>query len=232
MQNKTILITGASRGIGRQIVENYAPNNDIIGLSRSGAGVEHERVSNLICDLSETETFGTNIDNILRQSPNIDVLINNAAILKSTPLVLMKDEDVLSMIQTNLIAPILVTKRVIRKMMRKSVQGRIVNIISMSHKLCKPGDSVYAATKAALEIFAKVVNVEAHVAGITVNNLAISASTTGMLELIAENSPEKIKSLIPHNQFADIKSILSTIDYFCSSSSGDIGGQTVFLGGI
>jgi len=231
MQDKTILVTGASRGIGRQLVESYATDNDVIGISRSGEGVENDRVTNIACDLADLENLGTNIDGIFKKWPSIDVLINNAAVLKSTPLALMKDSDILAMVNTNLIGPMFFTKRALRAMMRKR-QGRIVNIISMSHKLCRPGDSVYASTKAALEIFGKIVNVEAHSAGITVNNLAISASPTGMLEQITNDNPDKIKTLIPHNQFADINTIVATIDYFCSPESGDIGGQTVFLGGI
>ena len=120
---------------------------------------------------------------IFKRHPSIDVLINNAAVLKSTPLLLMKEDDILSMINTNLIGPILLTKKALRLMVRKR-KGHVVNIISMSHRLCKPGDSVYASTKAALEIFGKIVNVEVHSTGINVNNLAISASPTGMLKQI------------------------------------------------
>ena len=231
MRNKTILVTGASRGIGRQIAEHYGVDNDVIGLSRSGEGGEGARITNMVCDLSDPESLNACATEIFKTWPAVDVLINNAAVLKSTPLALMSDDDITAMIQTNLVAPILLTKRTLRAMMRHR-SGNIVNIISMSHKLCKPGDSVYAATKAALEVFGKVVNAEAHAAGISVNNVAISASPTGMLEQIAKDNADHIKSLIPHNQFADMKSMLETIDFFCSDNSSDIGGQTVFLGGI
>jgi 3-oxoacyl-[acyl-carrier protein] reductase len=231
MRNKNILITGASRGLGRQIVEHYRTENNIIGLSRSGEGVISERVANIVCDLADIKNLSSNLDRIFKDHPSIDILINNAAVLKSTPLLLMKDDDVLSMVQTNLIGPMLLTKKLLRSMVRKR-KGHIINIISMSHKLCKPGDSVYASTKAALEVFGKIVNVEAHPAGINVNNLAISASPSGMLEQITNSDPDKLRSLIPHNQFVDFKSVVASIDFFCSPDSGDIGGQTVFLGGV
>lgn len=231
MHDRTILITGASRGIGRQIAEHYAADNDIIGVSRTGEGIDHPRVKNVALDLADWAGLPAALDGLLKAHPSIDVLINNAAVLKSTPLVLMKDEDMMAMVQTNLLAPMMLSKRVLRAMMGRR-SGRIVNIVSMSHKLCKPGDSVYAATKAALEIFGKIINVEAHGAGITVNNLAISASPTGMLEQITQNDPDQIKSLIPHATFAEIGNIVSTIDFFCAESSDDVGGQTVYLGGI
>lgn len=231
MRDKTILVTGASRGIGRQIVEHYGATNDVIGISRSGDGVDAPRVTNVACDLADIDALGDHLDDIFRRWPSIDVVINNAAVLKSTPLALMRDSDILSMVHTNLVAPIFLTKRAVRAMMRQR-HGHIINIVSMSHKLCKPGDSVYASTKAALEVFGKIVNAEAHAAGISVNNLAISASPTGMLEQIAKENPNKIKDLIPHGQFAEISSIVATIDYFCYPESTDVGGQTIFLGGI
>gem|GEM_PF-41374 len=143
----------------------------------------------------------------------------------------LKDADIVAMVQTNLLGPILLTKRVLRTMMRRR-RGRVVNVVSMSHELCKPGDSVYAATKAALEIFGKIVNVEAHGFGVTVNSLAISASPSGMLAQVTKDNPDKIRQLIPHGAFADLTGITTVIDFFCSDDSDDVGGQTVFLGGV
>jgi len=229
MQDRVILVTGASRGLGRQIVDHYAPANRIIGLSRSGTGPEG--ISLVSCNLAAPADVATVADNLCRRWPDIDVLINNAAILTSTPIALMSDGDILAQVQTNLVGPMLLTKRVLKVMMRRR-RGRIVNVVSMSHKLCKPGDSVYAATKAALEVFGKIVNIEAHSYGITVNNLAVSASPSGMLEQITKANPKNIRAMIPHDQFADITGISAVIDFFCADGAGDVGGQTVFLGGV
>lgn len=213
------------------MAEHLSTDNDVIDLSRSGDGGSGARITNMSCDISDARSVSQAIGEVLSRHKKIDVLINNAGVLQSVPLLLMSETDMMSMVMTNLVGPMIMTKRVLRAMVHQRA-GRVVNIISMSHKLCKPGDSVYGATKAGLEVFAKTVNAEVHGAGITVNNLAISASPTGMLEQIAKDNPSKIKSLIPHGDFADFESIMETIDFFCSPNSADIGGQTVFLGGI
>jgi len=231
MQHRTILITGTSRGIGRQLAEHYACENTVIGISRMGEGPADDHMTHVACDLSNVAALVTCADDLFRKTPGIDVLINNASVLTSKPLVLMNDADILQMVQTNLVATILLTKRALRLMMRRR-GGRIINIVSMAPRLSKPGDSVYAATKAAVEAFAKVANVEAHAYGISVNNVAISAMPTKMMTEASKNNPEALQALIPHGAFAKLESIVSSIDFLCSGSSGDIGGQTIYLGGI
>lgn len=225
---RTVLISGASRGLGAEIAARLAPGNRVVSLSRSAPadGIEH-----CACDLGDAAKLGHAIDDLLQRVPDIDVLINNAAVLTSKPVAMMSDTDIGAQVQVNLLAPMLITKRVLKRMMSRR-RGRIVNVISMSHRLNKPGDSVYAATKAGLETFGKIVNAEAHPFGITANSLAISAIETGMLEQIAKETPEKIRALIPHGNFADIDGIMAVIDFFCGENSGDIGGQTVHLGGV
>ncbi|MDO8605355.1 MAG: SDR family oxidoreductase [Phaeospirillum sp.] len=231
MKGRTILVTGGSRGLGRQIVERLAAENTVIAISRSGEGVTADSVVNLPCDLTDPAGLAACVDEACRRWPEINVLINNAAVLASRPIVMMSDADIMHQVETNLLAPMLLTKRVLRTMMRRR-WGRIVNIVSMSAKLCKPGDSVYAATKAGLEVFGKIVNVEAHSYGVTVNNLAISASPSGMLEQIVHDNSDKIRTLIPHGRLADLDGIMAGIEFFCAEGSADIGGQTVFLGGV
>lgn len=231
MQDRTILITGGSRGLGRQIVERLAADNQVVSVSRSGESIVSDNVTNIACDIADSAALAQAFDEITRRFPNIDVLINNAAVLNSRPIAMMPDTEILAQVNVNLLAPMLITKRVLKRMMSRRA-GRIVNIISMSHRLCKPGDSVYAATKAGLEIFGKIVNNEAHPYGITANSIAVSAVETGMLAQIAAEAPEKIRSLIPHGSFADIDGVMTLIEFFCQQNSGDVGGQTIHLGGV
>ena len=231
IEGRTILLTGGSRGIGRDLASRLCGANRIVSLSRSGVGIDAPSVTNVACNLADTDAVTACADDLLRRFPEIDLLINNAAVLASKPVAMMPDADILSQVQVNLIAPMLLTKRVLKKMMSRK-RGRIVNVISMSHRMNKPGDSVYAATKAGLETFGKIANAEAHPFGVTVNSIAVSAVETGMLEQIAAESPETIRNLIPHRRFADIDGIMSILEFFCRDDSDDVGGQTVFLGGV
>ena len=123
------------------------------------------------------------------------------------------------------------TKYVFRYMAQKKY-GRIINISSMAPKISAVGDSIYAATKAGLESFAKVINKEGHGTNITVNNIGITALDTGMLKQIVGDNLDIILDNIPHKKLASIDSIIKIIEFFCSENSSDIGSQTVYLGGI
>tara|TARA_R110001606_G_scaffold399308_1_gene584612 strand:- start:18868 stop:19563 length:696 start_codon:yes stop_codon:yes gene_type:complete len=231
MKGETILITGGSRGIGASIVERLAADNRVISLSKSGDCIDAPNVTGVRCDLASPDEIASVVDQVVKDYPDISVLINNAAVLAPTPLVMMSDVDIVNQVTVNLMAPMLLTKRVLKRMMRRRA-GRILNMISMSHRLCKQGDSVYAATKAGLEVFSKITNVEAHRYGITVNCLAISAMQTGMLERAAHDNPERIRDLIPHGEFAEIGSVMKIIEFYCDPENDDVGGQSIFLGGV
>jgi len=211
MRDKTILITGVTRGLGKLLREHYETQNTVQWLGRPEF------------DLADFDQFAN-----LRLD-DCDVLINNAAVLTSTPLGMMRDPDLLDMVNVNLVAPMLLTKRVIFGMMRRK-WGRVINITSMATKLCVPGDSVYAATKAGLETFTSVVNKEVHRYGITVNCIAVSAMETDMLKAATRGHTESVLPLIPHGAFATVESVIGAIDYLCGAD--DVGGQTIYLGGV
>ena len=123
------------------------------------------------------------------------------------------------------------TKFVFRYMAQKKY-GRIINISSMAPKISAVGDSIYAATKAGLESFSRVINKEGHGINITVNNIGITGLDTGMLEKIVGDNPDIILDIIPHKSLASIDTIIEIIEFFCGENSSDIGSQTVYLGGI
>ena len=231
MKGQTVLITGGSRGIGASIVERLSADNRIISLSKSGDTIDAPNVTGVRCDFASPDGTAAVVDQVVKDHPDISVLINNAAVLSPTPLVMMSDADIVNQVTVNLMAPMLLTKRVLKAMMRRR-SGRILNMISMSHRLCKRGDSVYAATKAGLETFSKITNTEAHRYGITVNCLAISAMQTGMLEQAAHDNPAGIRDLIPHGAFAEIGSVMKIVEFYCDPENDDVGGQSIFLGGV
>ena len=229
MKDRIIVISGASDGIGSSLADHFSNSATVIGLSRRGSGPSG--VKNISCDIRSADSVNAAIDEIVSTYKKIDVLINNAAVLKSAPLVLTSIEDIKNMIDTNLLGTILLTRAAMRTMLAQK-RGRVVNIISMSHRLKKPGDAVYAANKAAVEIFAQILNQEVHGSGITVNNVAVSAMSTGMLAPLVKNDENKIKKIIPHGDYATTKSIAYGIETFLSEEANDYGGQTLYLGGI
>ena len=231
IKNKNIIITGISNGLGKELCSILSENNKIYGLSRNNHKTNNANVFHFKCDLSDENQIKVAVNDIFKKCGSVDLLINNAAVLKTLPLSLMSDKDIKDMVNINLLGSIFITKYVFRKM-TKNKYGRIINISSMSPKISAIGDSIYAATKAGLESFAKVINKEGHGTNITVNNIGITALDTGMLKQIVGDNPDIILDIIPHNNLASIDSIIKIIEFFCGENSSDIGAQTVYLGGI
>ena len=230
MRNKVIVITGATRGLGLMLANYWQKENTVIGISRTKTPKLDPTVHHYACNLENFSQTEYTVKNICKDFPKIDLLINNAASLTSLPLAIINTTDISRMIDINLKAPILISKIIFRKMITKH-SGQIINILSMSPKLSVVGDSVYAATKCGLEAFAKILNKEGHPSGVHVNNIGLSAFPTDMLKTIALNNPKKIINLIPHMQYAPIEEIIATIEFFFHNSK-DIGGQTMYFGGI
>jgi len=230
MKHKTILVTGVSRGLGLALAQYWVHENTVIGLSRSHSVELSADVNFYACDLADEQQTIDTLRKISKDFSKIDLVINNAAILTSLPLGIMKPQDISRMVDVNFKAPMLISKAIFRKMIQAK-SGQIINILSMAPKLCVVGDSVYAATKSGLEAFSKVLNKEGHPFGVHVNNVGLSAFPSGMLEKIIGSDPEKVLNLIPHKQFAPLKEIIAAIEFF-EKNSNDIGGQTLYFGGV
>ncbi len=230
MKNKTILITGGSRGLGFALANHWSTDNNVVTISRTSNPNQSKNIKFYECDLSDIVRLESVISKIISEFTEIDLLINNCGQLTTMPISVMKTSDITKMVNVNLLAPMIISKLVLRKMMI-SKKGQIINIISMAPKLLEIGDSVYSATKAGLENFSKILNKESHPFGVHVNNIGLSAFPTGMLDKIIHRNPERILGLIPHHQHAPLSEVISAIEFF-EKNMLDIGGQTLYFGGI
>ncbi|MDA9806282.1 SDR family oxidoreductase [Alphaproteobacteria bacterium] len=227
-----MLITGGTKGIGLELVNHYSSaGHKVSVIARSKVEFSNPNICQYVYDFNDVVTNPDGIRSVMEDIGDVDVLINNAAFLKSTPLLLMSDSDIFRQYSVNVIAPVLLSKYCLRRFGKKNF-GRIVNISSMAHKLTVPGDSVYASSKIALENFAVSVNKEFTKYNISCNNIGISATKTGMLKQITGSNPEAILAKVPHGNFAKICDIITAIDFFINKENRDFGGQTLYLGGI
>ena len=233
MKNKKVLITGGSRGVGKDLAQKISKNNEIIILSRTKPEFidKNNHITHIKLDLNNPKEISGIVKNNKSLFNDIDLLINNAAVLYSSPLVLMSDEQILQQINVNFSSHLLLCKIVSRGMMRKK-NGHIINVSSMATQVKAKGDSVYAATKSAMDIFAQILNNELNSYNIRVNNIAISATKTGMLSNLTAGDPEKILKYIPHNSFSTSNDIIEIIEFLVDSNTNQIGGQTIYLGGV
>jgi 3-oxoacyl-[acyl-carrier protein] reductase len=235
-KNKIVLITGASRGVGLEITKHFIKHGaTVLGLSRADATFTNEKYLHFSVDIGNEESISNCFKKeIIKQFKQIDIVINNAAVLTSQYAMIMPAKNAIDMVNVNLLGVFFVSREA-AKLMRTQSPGRMINIGSMATSLEPMGDSIYAATKAGITSLANIMAKEFSSMNITCNTLAITAFETDMLRSHSDSAQEKIKAIIknlPIPRMATADDILNVIDFFASDRSSYITAQTIYLGGI
>ena len=229
---KIVLVTGSSRGVGRQIAQHFMNGGaTVIGFARGEGSITHERYHHVKVDLADVQAIQAAFSSVRKLVPRIDIVINNAAVLTSQYAMIMPPGAAQAMVNVNLLAPFMVSREA-AKLMRKNQWGRIINIGSMAASLEPIGDSIYAACKAGLSTLANVMAKEFGPMNVTCNTLGITAIDSDMLSQLPRDKIEAIIATLPVPRFATIDDILNVIDFFATERSSYITAQTVFLGGV
>lgn len=229
---RIVLVTGASRGVGRLIVDHFlAAGARVIGVARGESELVHERYRHFAADVADPAAVQSLFASLRLEVGSVDIVINNAAVLTSQYSMIMPASAAQAMVNVNLLAPFLVSREA-AKLMRKGKWGRIINIGSMAASLEPEGDSVYAACKAALSVLAGVMAKEFAAMNVTCNTLGITAIETDMLRQLPRDKINGVIAGLPIPRYATPDDILNVIDFFASSRSSYITAQTVFLGGV
>lgn len=232
-QDKVVLVTGSSRGIGFAIIQHFLRHNAIvIGLSRNESSFVHERYYHFAVDISDPDAIITCFrKEIGKKFKKVDILINNAALLTSQYSMIMPVKNAVEMVNVNLLAVFFVSREV-AKLMRNNGGGRIVNMGSMAVSLEPIGDSIYAACKAGITTMANVMAKEFASYKVTCNTIGITAMETGMLKQLPKNKIDEIINKLTIPRYANEDDIFNVIDFFVSERSSYITAQTIYLGGI
>lgn len=231
-EGKVVVVTGASRGIGRMLVEYLlAEGAHVAGISRGEVDDQHERYTHHAVDVTDARAVQMAFARMAREHGRVDIVINNAAVLTSQYSMIMPAENAQAMVDVNLLGTFYVSREA-AKVMRKARKGRIINIGSMAASLEPIGDSLYAATKAGISTMAAVFSKEFSSFNVTCNTIGITAIPTDML---AQHSREVIDAIIenlPVPRYAEPDDIFNVVDFFASDRSSYVTAQTVFLGGV
>lgn len=230
---KVVLVTGARRGVGLLVAEHFRKHGaQVIGFSRHGDdGEARPGYSHMVVDVSDADSVSGGFELLRKQFGRVDIVVNNAAVLTSQYSMIMPVTAARSMLDTNLFGTFLVSREAAR-LMRGGKWGRIINIGSMAVSLEPVGDSIYAATKAAVSTLANVMAKELAPLNITCNTLGITAIETDMLNQLPRAKVDAIIAGLPIARYATADDILNVIDFFASERSGYVTAQTLFLGGV
>lgn len=233
-ESKKILITGASRGIGKDIALNSKEKGyKVLGTSTTNEGVsslKENGIHGLQLDLNDKKSVESFNGLLTQEHPDIAVLVNNAGITRDNIVLRMSEEEWTDVLNVNLHGAFKVTKTVLKFMLKKR-WGRILNITSTSASTGNRGQANYAAAKAGIEAFSKSVAKEVGSRGITVNAIAPGYIQTDMTEVISENVKEEILSQIPLSRFGKPEEISQLVDFLISDEASYITGQTIHING-
>ncbi len=237
LKNLNIILTGATGVIGNSILDKL-----IIGGSKvlaTGTNEEklkkiqnkHEDINVLkfnIADHKNIDEFIENCNKIL--SNKIDVLINNAGITQDNLSIRMKEEEWKKVIDINLTSTFLISKNVVKKML-KSKKGKIINITSVVGHTGNIGQANYAASKAGLIAMSKSLALEYGKKNITTNCVSPGFIMSEMTEKISEEHTELLKSRISLNKFGKPEDVANTVAFLSSNFSDYINGETIHVNG-
>jgi 3-oxoacyl-[acyl-carrier protein] reductase len=234
--NKVVLITGASRGVGLNMAHHFLSHHaTVIGLSRGESSLKHERYFHFPVDLGDAQSITACFKkSISKQFDTIDIVINNAAVMTSQYAMILPVKNAEDMVHVNLLGVFMVSREA-AKLMRKKKNGRIINIGSMATSLEPAGDALYAATKAGIITLANIMSKEFSNINVTCNTLCISAIDTDMLHQHSSVGQAKIQAIInnlPVPRMANNEDVLNVIDFFASEKSAYVTAQTIYLGGV
>ena len=238
MKDKIILITGANRGIGHNILKKIATcGYTVIGTSRSkdGADLITETLKDfkgkgIVMDVTNQESIDTSVSQIKDDYGLIYGLVNNAGITNDNLLMRMSDEQWNTVIETNLTSLYRVTKSVVKDMM-KARTGRIINIGSIVGMMGNAGQSNYSATKSGLLGFTKSLAREVSSRNINVNAISPGFIDTDMTRALSEEQIEALTKNIPLGRIASPDEVSSVVAFLLSDDSSYITGENINVNG-
>lgn len=230
---RRILITGASRGVGRALAEHYVrAGNAVAGCSRQASSLNTPNYSHYSIDITSEAAVKELFAGLSSNGAPVEVLINNAGVALSRLSILTSAIEADRILRTNFTGAFLVIREAI-KMMKRNRFGRIINFSSINVPLGSTGSAIYSASKAALEHLAFTLSREVATDDITINTIGLSlVAGEGMAAALSVDAlREKQASLIKPKPL-QIEEIVHAIDFFASEFSGNITNQVLYFGGV
>lgn len=234
---KTVLVTGASRGIGASILESFASQGYFaVGTATSEAGSKAisekmgDRGAGYVLDISSQDSVTALLSSFKEDGIDIDILVNNAGITRDTLVLRMKEQDWTDVIDTNLTGVFRVSKAFIRPMMKKQ-WGRIINISSVVGGMGQAGQANYSAAKAGVEGLTRAMAREFGSRNITVNAIAPGFIETEMTDGLSDDIKEKALEMIALNRFASPEEVAEVVKFLASDGAAYVTGECLQVNG-
>lgn len=241
LEGKIALVTGASRGIGRQIALTLGAKGATVIVNYNGSAAKAEEVAAEIaaaggkaeavkCNVADFDSCGQMFADIVSRYGRLDILVNNAGITRDNLLMKMSEEDFDAVINTNLKGVFNCIKHISRQMLKQKA-GRIINISSVSGVLGNAGQANYCAAKAGVIGITKSAARELGSRGITVNAIAPGFIKTEMTEVLSDSVKATVAEQIPMRIFGETEDVANAVAFLASNEARYITGQVLCVDG-
>ena len=235
---KIVLVTGASRGIGKEIAQKFASlGATVVGTATTAEGASKIEESlngkgfGLVLNALQLDTVAQVVDQVVEKCGAApDILVNNAGITRDTLFMRMKDVDFDEVIACNLTAAVRLSKACIGPMMKKRA-GRIISITSVVGETGNAGQCNYAASKAGIIGFTRSLAQEVGSRGITVNCVAPGFIETDMTKVLSDEQKKAYESRIPLRKLGQVADIANAVVFLASDWASYITGTTLDVNG-
>ena len=237
IENKNIIVTGASGGIGNSIIQKFSENG--ANILASGTRIEKleelkskfKKIKILKFDISQSDKIEKFIDDSSNElGGNIDCLVNNAGITADNLAIRMSLEEWKKVLDINLTSTFLLSKFAIKKML-KNKTGKIINITSVVGHTGNLGQTNYTASKAGIIAMSKSLAIEYAKKNINVNCISPGFIKTAMTDKIDEKFKEIIISKIPSARLGEPEDVANAVIFLASNQSNYINGETIHVNG-
>ncbi len=239
LDDKIVIVTGASRGIGRGIAEALAGRGAVVVAAARGenaAGTAEGiraaggRAEAAAVDVTDPASVEALVAGVLERHGRVDVLVNNAGIARDQLMLRMKREDWDTVLATNLSAAFTCAQAVLKPMVKRRA-GRIVSISSVVGQMGNAGQANYAASKAGLIGFSKSLAREVATRNITVNVVAPGLIDTDMTKAVGEKAQAEWSSIIPMQRLGTTGEVAAAVCFLASDEAAYITGQVLAVNG-
>jgi 3-oxoacyl-[acyl-carrier protein] reductase len=240
LDGKLVLVTGASRGIGKAIALTMgAARATVIGTATTESGAKNiskvfaeNNISGkgMKLDVTDNEQISNLVKNIGEDFGSVDILVNNAGITRDNILLRMKEDEWEDIINTNLSSIYKMSKSVLRGMIKKR-SGRIISITSVVGAMGNAGQSNYGAAKAGIIGFTKSLAREVGVRGVTVNAIAPGFIETDMTDSLPDEQKEALAAQIPMGRLGTPNEVAKAVLFLADEDGSYITGQTIHVNG-
>jgi 3-oxoacyl-[acyl-carrier protein] reductase len=230
--SEVMLITGTRKGIGRYLVDYYLEKGfTVVGCSRSPMDEEVEGYDHYCLDVADEKGVQKMVRDVVKKHGKIDVLINNAGIASMNHVLLTPQRTVSDIFSTNVFGTFLFCREVAKVMSTKKY-GRIVNFATVATPLNLPGEAAYAASKAAVESFTRVMAKEVADYNITVNAVGPTPVLTDLIKGVSDHKMDELIGTQAVRRMGEYPDISNVTDFFITKESDFITGQVIYLGGV